>query len=153
MEDNWYEAAVTAHHPHKIISVVDWASDASDSHIAPIPKKPKKPTRAESATYNVFAWGVNDPEVGNRTIEKEGADKLASPLGWHSIPAQVDPNSVGKQYEKDQVNNYTSTWGNNVRLHEFFIAISRFLIYGRSSRTRTGRDVITGRKTTVQMLV
>ena len=42
MEDNWYEAAVTAHHPHKIVSVVDWASDASDDHIAPVPKKPVK---------------------------------------------------------------------------------------------------------------
>ena len=47
MEDNWYEAAVTAHHPHKIVSVVDWASDASDDHIAPVPKKPKKPKKLD----------------------------------------------------------------------------------------------------------
>ena len=117
MEDNWYEAAVTAHHPHKIVSVVDWASDASDDHIAPVPKKPKKPARAEFARYNVFPWGVNDPEVGNRTLEKEGSDKLASPLGWHRIPAVSDPKTSG-QYSKDEINNHTTTWGNNVFAHE-----------------------------------
>ncbi|THH08280.1 hypothetical protein EW145_g2816 [Phellinidium pouzarii] len=119
MQDNWYEAAVTAFHPHKLVSVVDWASDASDhpKHLAPTPKKPKK-DRTESATYNVFGWGVNDPECGNRTIEKEGADKLASPRGWHSISAVNDPNSEGLRVKKDVINNYTTTWGNNVFAHE-----------------------------------
>lgn len=146
---------MTAHHPHKIVSVVDWASDASDSHIAPVPKKPKKPTRAESATYNVFAWGVNDPEVGNRTIEKEGADKLASPLGWHSIPAFSDPNSVGRRYKEDQVNNYTTTWGNNVgSLWEVSpISYMNSLLIRRSLRMRIGKAVTTGRTTTDRMLV
>ncbi|KAI5121545.1 hypothetical protein M0805_002604 [Coniferiporia weirii] len=118
MQDNWYEAAVTASHPHKLVSVVDWASDASDDaeHLAPTPKKPKE--RADSATYNVFGWGVNDPECGNRTIEKEGIDKLASPLGWHAIPAVNDPKSAGQRLQKGKINNYTTTWGNNVFAHE-----------------------------------
>lgn len=118
MIDNWYEATITAHSPHKIFSVVDWASDSaipSPEQVAPIPKKP---TRAESAIYNVFQWGVNDPECGNRTIEKEGVDKVASPLGWHSIPAENDPNSDYLASKKDVINNYTTTWGNNVFAHE-----------------------------------
>lgn len=109
MQDNWYEAAVSAAFPHKLVSVVDWAADAA---VAPIPKKPTE--IADQATYNVFAWGINDPEWGNRTIEKEKVDKLASPLGWHSIPAENDPKAAGKSFKKGTVNNYTSTWGNNV---------------------------------------
>ena len=62
MEDNWYEAAVSAVAPHRIISVVDWASDAP----IPSPEEPRKP-----ASYNVYAWGVNDPSDGERTLEKE----------------------------------------------------------------------------------
>src|SRR6267154_3670282 len=45
MEDNWYEATVSASLPHRIISVVDWASDSpmplyspeSHSHEAQLP--------------------------------------------------------------------------------------------------------------------
>ena len=110
MKDNWYEAAVSAHSPHKIISVVDWASDAH----APIPRKDKGP-----ATYNVFKWGVNDPSQGNRTIETEGSDKLASPLGWHSLPIANDPFSSNKRFiHGSSVRNTTVTWGNNVFAHE-----------------------------------
>ncbi|KAE9393033.1 hypothetical protein BT96DRAFT_255745 [Gymnopus androsaceus JB14] len=84
MEDNWYEAAVSAIAPHRIISVVDWASDAP----IPVPETPKEP-----ASYNVFAWGVNDSSVGNRSIEKENFDGRASPVGWHSLPFDNDPPS------------------------------------------------------------
>ena len=66
MQDNWYEAAVAAEAPHRIISVVDWASD-SPVPFAPVPKEP------QGATYNVFAWGINDPSVGERSIQKEAA--------------------------------------------------------------------------------
>ena len=120
MQDNWYEAAVSMHRPHKIVSVVDWAADAAidPAQLAPTPKKPKKDERAEFATYNVFPWGVNDPECGERTIEREGFDKLSSPLGWHAIPAVNDPKSAGRAVGKDEINNYTTTWGNNVFAHE-----------------------------------
>lgn len=106
MKDNWYEASVSAASPHTIISVVDWASDS------PIPKAPE--TRAP-ARYNVFPWGVNDPAEGNRTIEKENYDSLASPVGWHSLPYANDPQSDGLRLRKTEFwKNTTTTFGNNV---------------------------------------
>jgi extracellular elastinolytic metalloproteinase len=47
MQDNWYETAISASAPHKIISVVDWDSDAS----IPTPYEPQI-----TATYNVFTY-------------------------------------------------------------------------------------------------
>ena len=90
MQDNWYEAAVTNKAPHRIVSVVDWASD-SPMPVAPVPDEPTH----GSASYNVFKWGVNDPSEGNRTIEKENFDGLASPVGWHALPIANDPQSGG----------------------------------------------------------
>jgi len=106
MQDNWYEAAVSAASPHRIISVVDWVSDA------PTPEPPSP----VAATYNVFAWGVNDPEEGNRTVKKENYDLLASPAGWHALPIANDPSLRGMRFRKGQpfYRNTTTTWGNNV---------------------------------------
>ncbi|KAF7328920.1 Extracellular metalloproteinase [Mycena venus] len=109
MQDNWYEAAVSAIAPHRIVSVVDWASDAP----VPIPEPEK------TATYNVFAFGINDPEEGKRTIEKESFDSLASPVGWHSLPYANDPSFRGvKLTTKEFYRNTTTTWGNNVFAQE-----------------------------------
>lgn len=118
MEDNWYEAAVSANSPHKIISVVDWASDA----YVPIPKQ------RPSATYNVFKWGINDPSEGNRTIEAEYNDKLASPLGWHSLPVANDPYSADKWFaSSSSIRNTTVTWGNNVFAHENWGGLNNYI--------------------------
>ncbi|PSR71357.1 hypothetical protein PHLCEN_2v12769 [Hermanssonia centrifuga] len=114
MEDNWYEAAVTNKAPHRIVSVIDWASD-SPMPLAPVPKDPED---RPGATYNVFAWGINDPAEGNRTLEKENFDSLASPVGWHSLPVVNDPNSVAGSKDKTAFVNTTTTWGNNVFAHE-----------------------------------
>jgi len=109
MKDNWYETAVSASAPHKIISVVDWASDA------PFPHVPE----SAHASYYVFKWGVNDPQVGNRSMEMENFDPAASPAGWHAIPYSRDPT-----YEDDDLRGKpfwrktTSTWGNNVFAQE-----------------------------------
>lgn len=113
MKDNWYEAAIDAHQPSNIISVVDWASDSS---AAPIPKEPSP----KSAVYNVFTWGLNDPTEGNRTFQPESFDALASPIGWHSIPADNDPSVQGRlrRVKGDDLVNSTTTWGNNVFAHE-----------------------------------
>ncbi|KII84797.1 hypothetical protein PLICRDRAFT_45604 [Plicaturopsis crispa FD-325 SS-3] len=112
MEDNWYEAAVSVSEPHHIISVVDWASDS------PIPS-PKPPADKKGATYNVFAWGINDPSEGNRTIEKENFDAHASPAGWHALPYANDPQSESLRKKKTEFwRNTTTTWGNNVFAHE-----------------------------------
>jgi extracellular elastinolytic metalloproteinase len=105
MQDNWYEAAISASAPHKIISVVDWASDAS----IPSPHEPQI-----TATYNVFAWGINDPIAGNRSINKENYDALASPVGWHTLPYKNDPATIGMK-STGFYRNTTTTWGNNVR--------------------------------------
>ncbi|KAF7291524.1 Extracellular metalloproteinase [Mycena kentingensis (nom. inval.)] len=110
MQDNWYEAAVSAVAPHRVVSVVDWASDAA---IAPVPIPPK------AATYNVFAFGINDPEEGKRSIEKESFDPLASPAGWHALPYSNDPSFRGiKVKAKEFYRNTTTTWGNNVFAQE-----------------------------------
>ncbi|KIY72028.1 extracellular elastinolytic metallo proteinase [Cylindrobasidium torrendii FP15055 ss-10] len=106
MQDNWYEAAVSAQSPHRIISVVDWASDA------PVPT----PEPSAPATYRVFPWGVNDPTEGERKHVKENFDALASPAGWHSIPAANDPSLKGTQ--SSGWKNSTTTWGNNVFAQE-----------------------------------
>ncbi|KAG5643840.1 hypothetical protein DXG03_009571 [Asterophora parasitica] len=111
MQDNWYEAAVSATAPHRIISVVDWASDA------PIPTEPEV---SELATYNVFPWGINDPSEGDRAIVKENIDSLASPAGWHAIPYANDPSLKGVRFSKKKGfwRNTTTTWGNNVFAQE-----------------------------------
>ncbi|KAJ3850382.1 Fungalysin metallopeptidase-domain-containing protein [Lentinula lateritia] len=109
MQDNWYEAAVSAIAPHRIISVVDWASDAP----VPVPDAPKEP-----ASYNVFAWGVNDPAEGNRTLQKENFDSLASPIGWHSLPFANDPSYRGIKPSNEFYRNTSTTFGNNVFAQE-----------------------------------
>lgn len=113
MQDNWYEAAVTHTAPHRIVSVVDWASDSPMPIRAPTPKEPQ-----HGATYNVFPWGVNDPSVGNRSIVHEGTDKLASPAGWYSLPYANDPQSFGHLKNQKGFRNTTNTSGNNVFAHE-----------------------------------
>ncbi|KAG6887494.1 hypothetical protein C0992_012040 [Termitomyces sp. T32_za158] len=109
MQDNWYEAAVSATAPHRIVSVVDWASDA------PVPTDPESP----AATYNIFVWGLNDPTEGNRTLHKENFDALASPAGWHALPYTHDPSfSDAARPKRGFWHNTTTTWGNNVFAQE-----------------------------------
>ncbi|KAH9032534.1 extracellular elastinolytic metallo proteinase [Lactarius hengduanensis] len=108
MQDNWYEAIISHQVPHRILSVVDWASDA------PIPSEPEQ---RQPARYHVFPFGLNDPSEGGRTLAKENFDPLASPLGWHVIPVSNDPLSSNLK-KKGQYSNYTTTFGNNVFAHE-----------------------------------
>ncbi|KAF9240844.1 Fungalysin metallopeptidase-domain-containing protein [Melanogaster broomeanus] len=100
MEYNWYEATVTTSLPHRIMSVVDWASDSpmplpaatkGDAEAyTPVPQKPQLP-EVSKASYLVFPWGVNDP-------------------GWHSLPVSWDPSDFWRTTN--------TTWGNNVFAHE-----------------------------------
>ena len=129
MQDNWYEAVISRQAPYRILSVVDWASDAPVSPEPPVPPKhpvppeppvppkppvPSEPVQRPPATYHIFGWGINDPSEGNRSLAKENFDTLASPLGWHVIPAANDP-SLSSNFKKGEYSNYTTTFGNNVR--------------------------------------
>ncbi|RYP03110.1 hypothetical protein DL764_005371 [Monosporascus ibericus] len=49
------------------------------------------------ATYEVFPWGINDPDEGDRETVTDPWDLDASEFTWHS----------------DGSRNYTTTWGNN----------------------------------------
>ncbi|CAG8436915.1 12369_t:CDS:2 [Funneliformis mosseae] len=80
MENNWYHAHVDAQ-TGELIALMDWVADAS---------------------YNVFPLGVNDPEEGDRDLQIDPHDIIASRNGWHS---------QGKR-------NFTTTIGNNVYAHE-----------------------------------
>jgi extracellular elastinolytic metalloproteinase len=141
MEDNWYEAAVSAVSPHRIVSVVDWASDS------PMPFAPIPHTDNEPATYNVFKWGVNDPSIADRSIEKESYDLIASPMGWHSLAVANDPYSTdGRRRGQSSWRNTSTTRGNNVGfslfLSTYFLLTSshcdRFLL------KRIGKDRTAG---------
>lgn len=113
MQDNWYSASIDAFNPTNIISVVDWASD-STAFPRPVPP-PKEQSGSE---YTVFKWGTNDPSEGDRTIEKENFDTLASPLGWHALPANKLPPGF-KPHDVvpgSEIYNADTTAGNNVRL-------------------------------------
>jgi extracellular elastinolytic metalloproteinase len=61
---------------------------------------------------------LNDPECGDRSVEVAPFDKVASPLGWHSLPASKDAKSRNKRYASDHIINSTQTYGNNVYAHE-----------------------------------
>ncbi|KAG8830292.1 Fungalysin/Thermolysin Extracellular metalloproteinase 5 [Serendipita sp. 399] len=106
MENNWYEAAVRVADPSVIVEVVDWASDAGAS-----------PERL-GGSYNVWKWGINDPDCGARSLEVAPYDEVASPLGWHSLPASKDARSRNKRFTGDLILNVTQTYGNNVYAHE-----------------------------------
>jgi extracellular elastinolytic metalloproteinase len=135
MQDNWYEAVISRQAPHRILSVVDWASDAPISPEPPVhpkypvppeppvpPKNPvlpeppvsSEPAQRPPATYHVFEWGINDPSEGNRSLTKENFDTLASPLGWHVIPVANDPSLSSDLKKKGKYSNHTITFGNNV---------------------------------------
>jgi len=114
MKDNWYEAAVSAHGPHRIVAVTDWASDSP----MPTPEA-RLGSSPPAATYNVFPWGVNDPSEGDRSIQKENFDALASPVGWHTLPFKNEPEEDLKKKKTTEFwKNTTTTFGNNVFSHE-----------------------------------
>ena len=126
MQDNWYEAYVDAFSPTRIMKVMDWVSDAKpkcmagQSKLAPIPKKPKKDENGVTESwYRIWPWGVNDPTEGKREIVKNAYDVAASPIGWHAIPQENNPSDdpylAGK---KDEICDFTTTWGNNVQAQE-----------------------------------
>ncbi|CAE6512362.1 unnamed protein product [Rhizoctonia solani] len=142
MKDNWYEAYVSVDDPTTIISVIDWACDSaiprtdgySDSLEAKIAMDiPVNYT--EQGVYEVWKFGINDPESGERTVEVAPYDWIASPLGWHTISKARNPAGspdwIGREDERpnqDEYLHFTTTWGNNVRL--IVVCWDRVLIPG-----------------------
>lgn len=160
MTDNFYESTVSVADPARIFSAVDWVSDSplplylpTDLSSLPLPEtrakctkmlkglKGKKPIERQPAPssadplYNVFPWGINDPEEGNRTLEyhSKAADKIASPYGWHTIPLVnvppgLDlPSTYAPAPSPNKLVNFTTTIGNNVLAQENYQGRNEYL--------------------------
>lgn len=118
MQDNWYEAAVSAIDSSVILSVADWVSDS------PVYPQPAGPLAKDGPhLYHSFPWGVNDPSEGKRAKLTPQPDAIASPFGWHSIPADNDPSVRSRKsaapIPSDPVwVNYSTTFGPNVFAQE-----------------------------------
>ncbi|KIJ07218.1 hypothetical protein PAXINDRAFT_19584 [Paxillus involutus ATCC 200175] len=72
MEHNWYETTVTGSLPHRIVDVVDRASDS--------------PMALPVATEEEAELPLS---YSHETI-KELSDSFASPAGWHTLPVSSD---------------------------------------------------------------
>ncbi|ODO08638.1 extracellular elastinolytic metalloproteinase [Cryptococcus wingfieldii CBS 7118] len=145
MKDTWYEAYVDVY-SGELLRIVDWASDFDFSELQeeldqlkddikelkggkqkPLPSPPSK---LEPYSYQVFPWGVNDPEVGNLSIVTKPWDTAASPLGWHQFPTSANPWSTFDLPGQTTDSNYTTfntTVGNNVYAHEDWEGRNNFL--------------------------
>jgi hypothetical protein len=58
----------------------------------------------DGASYRVYAWPLESPNDGPRTVVTSPADQLASPFGWHDTNGAVGPE-------------FTVTRGNNVNAY------------------------------------
>lgn len=67
----------------------------------PVSEKLLSKVLADGAKYNVFPFGVESPAHGERRLEVDPADDVASPFGWHDVNGEEGPE-------------YTITRGNNV---------------------------------------
>lgn len=63
----------------------------------------------DGASYNVYAWPLESPNDGPRTIVSNAADPDASPYGWHDTDGAPGPE-------------YTRTRGNNVHAYSDYTA-------------------------------
>jgi len=72
--------------------------------------------------------GINDPSIGNTSIEVKPWDTTASPLGWHEIPTSANPwpELKGSNSTKNATTFYT-TAGNNVIAHEDWEGQSNYI--------------------------
>ncbi|GJJ14204.1 hypothetical protein Clacol_008466 [Clathrus columnatus] len=102
MENNWYEVATDALKPSNIISVADWVSDSWSF-----------PGEQQPAKYLVYKWGINDPQEGERSFEKEGIDPQASPLGWHTGNLPLDLANTSSS-DIAELYIFFTTVGNNI---------------------------------------
>lgn len=106
---HWYNTRIDAT-TGKILNRNDWVTQCAIPHPASklnkntVPSKPAvhlKSKKASNASYQVFAFPIESPNHGNRSIVLNPQDDDASPFGWH------DDNGVDGA-------EYTITQGNNV---------------------------------------
>ena len=76
------------------------ASKHSHAHESPLAEF-SQDVAPDGASYRVYAWPLESPNDGPRTMVTSPADELASPFGWHDTNAAAGPE-------------YTVTRGNNV---------------------------------------
>jgi hypothetical protein len=74
----------------------------------------------DGAKYNVFAWPLESPNEGPRTLVTNVADPDASPYGWHDTNGQPGPE-------------YTRTRGNNVHAYTDYTAAANLEAQGELS--------------------
>lgn len=74
MEDNWYETTVSASLPHRILSVVDWASDSS------IPLRPSPESYSEEGQLpplsSFVPTGSNGPSCSTSSKKVGGRFRM-----------------------------------------------------------------------------
>lgn len=94
---DWVVSCDFPDHDHSAGNCGHQTEIAPESAFAPLPGGP--------ASYRVFAWPVESPNHGSRSLEFDPADGFASPYGWH------DTNGLfGEEY--------TITRGNNVYAYD-----------------------------------
>jgi hypothetical protein len=104
---HWYNANVDAT-TGALVSINDWTrSLIPEGSAGSIPstgvagEQPGSLGDGEGPSYNVFARPVESPSFGDRSIEINPSDPLASPSGWHDTRGGNEPE-------------FTDTRGNNV---------------------------------------
>ncbi len=81
----------------------EWvAEDAAPADYRPIAASPIVGARSDGASYNVWAFPLESPNHGDRSLAVSPEDPTASPLGWHDTGDTQ----------------YTITRGNNVHAYE-----------------------------------
>ena len=105
---HWWSLRVDAE-TGAVLDQTDWtvhdewiAADATPADYRPVPASPLVGARSGGASYNVWAYPIESPIHGDRSLAVSPEDPTASPLGWHD----------------DSDNQYTITRGNNVHAYE-----------------------------------
>lgn len=110
-QKHWWNLLIDAQ-TGQIVEQIDWVRECHFDHHqksseAQMPKAfGKTPFKSHtSAQYNVFAYPLESPSHGERSIEIDPWDLTASPYTWHDTDGDNDPD-------------YTITRGNNVHAYE-----------------------------------
>ncbi len=94
-------------HDHNAVRVAEFYLECKDNTEKKVEMLPVTGGVAETGNYNVFAYPVESPIHGNRTLlQKPVLDSMATPFGWHDTDGIFG------------APNYTITRGNNVHAYQ-----------------------------------